>query len=309
MLKYSLVIFLLLKIYFEAGNIIYDNQIDQKLLSEMNPQTDIESNTLDETNGNFHYYVSGKIDAPLLVFVHPAFADHRVFNSQVDFFSKNYRVITVDLIGHGMSQPKNSTVKIDRSADYMNNLMENEGYESAHFIGLSLGSLVIQQFKDLYPKKVSSLTVVGGYDIHKTNDQVNREQNKTKFGALLRAIFSMKAFRRHATSIATHSPKGELQFYAATSRYTRKSFRVMSGVTAILESQQGNVTPVPLLLMIGEHDVDIAKSLVHEWHKRNSETELIEVKDAGHCINLDQPEQFNKTLLNFLTNIEKDKLK
>lgn len=306
-LKYSLILVLLIKSYFEVGNIIYDNGINKKTITEMNPQTKIEVKTVSASTYDFHYYVSGKVNAPLLVFVHPAFADHRVFNAQVDFFSENYRVITVDLIGHGLSQPTKSNDKIDRSAYYMNAMIENEGYKTANFIGISIGSLVIQQFQDLYPEKVASMTVIGGYDIHEFNDSINQKQNKTKFAVLIRAIFSMKAFRRHAASLATYSKEGETQFYCSASRYTRKSFPVMSGLTVIHESKASAKPQAPLLLMIGEHDLDLAKTLTREWHEKNKKSHFVEVSKAGHCINLDQPDKFNQTLLNFLTNIEKDK--
>ncbi|MFT5823447.1 MAG: 3-oxoadipate enol-lactonase, partial [Crocinitomix sp.] len=281
----------------------------KQLVSEMNPQSNIQAKTVAAATYNFHYYVSGKANAPLLVFVHPAFADHRVFNSQVDFFSKKYRVITVDLIGHGLSQPKRSNDKIDQSAYYIDSMLKNEGYDSAHFIGISLGSLVIQQYQDLYPEKVKSLTIVGGYDIHEFNDTIGQKQNKTKFAVLIRAIFSMKAFRRHAASLATHSPEGETQFYCSASRYTRLSFPVMSGLSVIHQSQQKQANNAPLLLMVGQHDLNIAKTLAKEWHNNVLKSEFVAVNEAGHCINLDQPEQFNNILLNFLTNIEKDKLK
>lgn len=308
-LKYSLIIVLLLKIYFEVGNITYENRIDKQFLSHMNVQNDIQTKSVSASTYDFHYYVSGKVNAPLLVFVHPAFADHRVFNAQVDFFSKKYRVITVDLIGHGLSQPKKSKDRIDRSAYYMNSMLKNEGYDRAHFIGISLGSLVIQHYQDLYPEKVKSLTIVGGYDIHEFNDTISEKQNKTKFAVLIRAVFSMKAFRRHAASLATHTTEGEVQFYCAASRYTRLSFPVMSGLTTIHQSLRNTATRAPLFIMVGQYDLDVAKTLAQNWHTKDPKSKFIEVNGAGHCINLDQPEQFNKILLNFLTNIDKENLR
>ena len=168
-------------------------------------------------------------------------------------------------------------------------------------------AFTMKTLQDLYPEKVASMTVIGGYDIHELNDSINQKQNKTKFAVLIRAIFSMKAFRRHAASLATHSKEGEMQFYCSASRYTRKSFPVMSGLTTIHESQPSAASQAPLLLMVGQHDLDLAKTLTKEWHEKDKKSFFAEVSEAGHCINLDQPEQFNQVLLNFLTNIDKDK--
>ncbi|MCK4888983.1 MAG: alpha/beta hydrolase, partial [Candidatus Aminicenantes bacterium] len=57
----------------------------------------IEHKTLKINDYEIHYFVSGKENSDLIVFLHPAYSDHRAFDQQIDFFSKNYRVITIDL--------------------------------------------------------------------------------------------------------------------------------------------------------------------------------------------------------------------
>jgi pimeloyl-ACP methyl ester carboxylesterase len=66
----------------------------------------IEHKTLKMDGYEIHYFVSGKEHNDLIVFLHPAFSDHRAFDQQIDFFSKEYKVITIDLIGHGLSKAK-----------------------------------------------------------------------------------------------------------------------------------------------------------------------------------------------------------
>ena len=67
--------------------------------NELNSQvkSPIEHKTLNMDDYEIHYFVSGKENNDLIVFLHPAFSDHRAFNQQIDFFSKDYRVITIDL--------------------------------------------------------------------------------------------------------------------------------------------------------------------------------------------------------------------
>ncbi len=50
---------------------------------------------------SIYYYVTGEKNASCLFFLHPAFADHRTFNKQIGYFSRNHNIITVDLLGHG----------------------------------------------------------------------------------------------------------------------------------------------------------------------------------------------------------------
>lgn len=59
------------------------------------------------TSSSIHYFVSENNSSEIkgaILFNHPVFADHRIFDEQVNFFSANYKVITLALLGHGLSQ-------------------------------------------------------------------------------------------------------------------------------------------------------------------------------------------------------------
>ena len=48
----------------------------------------IEHKELKQNGCSIHYYISGDTSKELIVFLHPAFADHRCFDKQVDFFAE-----------------------------------------------------------------------------------------------------------------------------------------------------------------------------------------------------------------------------
>lgn len=59
------------------------------------------------TSSSIHYFVSENNSSETkraIQFIHPVFADHWAFDKQVNFFSADYEVITLDLLGHGLSQ-------------------------------------------------------------------------------------------------------------------------------------------------------------------------------------------------------------
>jgi pimeloyl-ACP methyl ester carboxylesterase len=121
-------------------------------------KSSIENKTLKMNGYEIHYNVSGKENNDLIVFLHPAFSDHRAFDQQIDYFSKDYRVITIDLIGHGLSKANKSKDKIDASSEHIHKILESEGHDSVHLVGVSMGSLIAQYFALQYPEKVKSLT-------------------------------------------------------------------------------------------------------------------------------------------------------
>jgi len=92
------------KIYFEIDNHFYESKIEESQNLVMKSKTTIEHKTLNVNDLEINYYISGKEHKNTILFLHPAFSDHSAFNQQIDFFTKNYKVITIDLIGHGLSK-------------------------------------------------------------------------------------------------------------------------------------------------------------------------------------------------------------
>lgn len=301
----SLIIFSILgfKIYFDIDNAIYNNGIKHMMKNnELNikPESSIEHKTLNMDDYEIHYFVSGKENNDLIVLLHPAFSDHRVFDQQIDFFSKNYRVITIDLIGHGLSKAKKSKDKIDVSSEHIAKILEIKGFDKAHIVGISMGSLIAQYFALEYPEKIKTLTALGGHDINKENKEVAKAQRSYNLSLIFRAIFSMKAFRKMTAKNICKSEKGQALFYETTSHYERKSFMVMQGLQNLIKDRKNIKTEYPTLILTGEFDIELAKKMSKEWHTDLEKSEYFIIENAGHCANIDKPLVFNKVVKEFI---------
>jgi uncharacterized DUF497 family protein len=77
----------------------------------------LRENVLTKNGYDVHYYVAGPPDGELIVFLHPAFADHHTFEKQVEFFAERYRVLAPDMVGHGRSQVRSGRVTIDETLE------------------------------------------------------------------------------------------------------------------------------------------------------------------------------------------------
>lgn len=260
----------------------------------------IEHKTLKQEGYEIHYYVSGGKDKDLIVFLHPAFSDHRAFNQQIDFFSKDFRVITIDLIGHGLSKVNKSKDKIDTSVKHIDEIMKVEGFENAHLVGVSMGSLISQYFALNYPEKTKSLTALGGYDINKKNKEVAKAQRYVNFKLVIRAVFSMKLFRKKTSQQICKSEKGQALFYETTSHYERKSFMVMQGLQNVIKDRMNIKPQYPILILIGEFDIDLSKKIAKEWHDEINNSKYFMIENAGHCANIDNPNKFNELVSDFI---------
>ena len=292
-----------LKIYYEVNNVIYEKRIEQmRKNKELNVQIEslIEHKTLKIDDYEIHYFVLGKENNDLVLFLHPAFSDHRAFDQQIDFFSKKYRVITIDLIGHGLSKAKKSKDKIDASSKHIEKILEIEEFDNVHLVGVSIGSLIAQYFALNYPEKTKSLIALGGYDINKENKEVEKAQRSSNLSLIFRAVFSMKSFRKKTAEITCKTEKGQALFYETASHYERKSFMVMRGLQNVIKDRNNIKPQYPTLILTGEFDIDLAIKMAKEWHSGIDNSKYLVIENAGHCANIDKPLEFNKIVMEFI---------
>lgn len=266
----------------------------------INIKTAIEHKKLQIDGCKIHYYISGKENKNSIVFLHPAFSDHSAFDQQIDYFSKNYKVITIDLIGHGLSKANKSNDKIDASSNHISKILESENINKTHLIGVSIGSLIAQYFALNHPTKVKSLNALGGYDINKVNKEVKKAQKGFNLSLIFRALFSMKSFRKKTASLTCKSMKGQAIFYKTTSHYQRKSFVVMQGLQNIVKDRKRTEIKYPTLIMTGEFDIELAKKISKNWHSVLENSEYYIIENGGHCANIDEPLIFNKKAKEFI---------
>ncbi|MCK7541497.1 MAG: alpha/beta hydrolase [Marinilabiliales bacterium] len=78
------------------------------------------------------------------------------------------------MLGHGLSKVEKAKDKIDHTIHHIDSILKNEGYSKAHFVGVSMGTLIAQYYSLHYPDKVQSMTILGGYDINANNKEISK---------------------------------------------------------------------------------------------------------------------------------------
>jgi pimeloyl-ACP methyl ester carboxylesterase len=112
-------------------NILDANQGDSGLLPQV------------EVNGvKINYIVEGD-SPPALIFIHGLGEYLESWRNQIAFFSKDYRVVALDLRGHGKSAVPKKRIEIGDFAADVKSLIDSLGINNAYFCGLSMGALVV----------------------------------------------------------------------------------------------------------------------------------------------------------------------
>jgi len=97
-------------------------------------------------------------DAPAtLIFIHGVGMCREIWQPQVEHFSKNYRVITYDFLGHGQSLLKKDKLTLEDYISQLYNLVNEIGVSNFSIIGHSMGALIAVAFALRYPEKVDTL--------------------------------------------------------------------------------------------------------------------------------------------------------
>jgi len=105
----------------------------------------------------WHYDIEG--EGEHLLFIHGWGVDKKIWRQQCKFFSKYYRIMTVDLPGHGQS----SWEKVDLHVmiDDLKFLFDKEHFDKVTMIGSSIGGLVALKYYEFYPEGIQRLIFVG----------------------------------------------------------------------------------------------------------------------------------------------------
>ncbi|MDA0379239.1 MAG: alpha/beta fold hydrolase, partial [Bacteroidetes bacterium] len=99
-----------------------------------------------------------------VVFIHGAGGSSAVWFKQLRDFREHYNILLVDLRGHGRSRTYHGTGERYTLASISQDVLDvltHEGIPSAHFVGVSLGTILIRQIVDMAPDRVDSVIYAG----------------------------------------------------------------------------------------------------------------------------------------------------
>ena len=116
--------------------------------------------TVDGARIHFTDYGKG---SRTVVFVHGWTCNETSWSSQVPVFQKDYRVVTIDLPGHGRSEfIEGKTLSMDAFARAIEAVRAEIKADKIVLVGHSMGAAVIWQYAVRYPQHVAALVPVDG---------------------------------------------------------------------------------------------------------------------------------------------------
>src|SRR5688572_1522254 len=112
--------------------------------------TQLTNNDFFVSVDDYKIYVEETGKGDPIILLHGGLLDHRMWKEQVDDLSKSFRVITVDMPGHGRTINGDSTIMFNR---VLLKIMDTLKIDKASLLGLSLGGVAVTDFAISHPDK------------------------------------------------------------------------------------------------------------------------------------------------------------
>jgi pimeloyl-ACP methyl ester carboxylesterase len=232
-----------------------------------------------------------------VVFVHAATGSSRVWEYQrAAFTARGYRVITYDRRGFGNSTIDTAGPQPGTGADDLHGLIDHLKIDRFHLVGTAAGGFVAWDFVLSFPERLRSVVVassIGGVQDPDYLD-LHRRLRPPEFAAMPPDIRELGPSYRASNRDGWERWK-ELE-HTARPNGTPPVQAFRNKVTfSLLETIR-----VPTLLLTGDADLFAPPAVMRLFAARVKGSQSVVVPEAGHSAYWEQPEFFNRVVLEFL---------
>ena len=252
---------------------------------------------LNNNGVQLHYEVHG--DGPPLLLSHGYSSTSAMWNAQIPPLSEKYKLIIWDMRGHGASDyPLDQSAYSEEHTVADMAAILNATCKPAEKVivgGLSLGGYMSLAFYRRHPERVRALLIIDTGPGFK-KDSARDEWNKT-------ARATGERLKREGLSVLqSASPERARVTHRNADGLVRAAFGMLTQRDAsVIESLAG--VKVPSLVVVGGDDKPFLAASEYMQQKIPGAKKVI-VPDAGHAVNIDQPQAFVEAVMNFLHDME-----
>ena len=253
-------------------------------------------------NTTISYSDTGKGTA--IVLLHGFLENQKMWDFYIHTFTKKFRVITIDLLGHGETGCLGYVHTMEDNADVVQAVLSELRIRKAIFVGHSMGGYVALAFTELYPENVKALVLLNSTS---RADSAERKVNRD------RAIKAVKQSYINFVSLSISNLFSENNRERLTTEISNVKAEALKtplqGIVASLEGMKIrqdrevllHFAPYPILLILGEKDPVLNYEETREQIE-NTKVQLVSFPD-GHMSHIENREELTKVLLDFFKRI------
>ena len=277
-------------------------------------QKQVVTSGIAEVNGTKLYYeMAGEGD--VIVFVHGNVGDRRHWDYQFLSLSKDFKVIRYDVRGYGKSALPDPEIAYGNPQD-LKALLDFLNVSKAHVCGLSMGSGTVVSFAIAYPEMCKSLIPIGPW----AGGYCSGE-------SITPACDSLSAVMGKLGSIAKEKgAKAATDYFWTGNNIFRNTVRSKEALDHLLMigydysfwgfMNQRKRLPnqpiaidhikeikIPTLIVTAQYDLEVCLEIAEVMNNEIPNSKLVSIENAGHCMNIEKPEVFNKLIVDFINDL------
>ncbi|MEN9999873.1 MAG: hypothetical protein RI922_2863 [Bacteroidota bacterium] len=244
-------------------------------------------------------------NAEWVTFIHGAGGSSSIWYKQIREFSKHFNVLLIDLRGHGKSKnPIQETIKkytFERIGNEVVEVLHHLKITSTHFIGISLGTIIIRDISERF-QHLSKSMILGGA-VMKLNF---RGQILMRLGATFKSVIPYLVLYRFFAFVImpkrSHRESRNLFINEAKKLYQKEFkrwFTLIAQINPLLSFFRIKDCGIPTLYVMGSEDHMFLPS-ISKLVKNHSSSELHIIPNCGHVVNVEQAELFNEKVIHFI---------
>jgi len=246
-------------------------------------------------------------DAPAtLIFIHGVGMCGEIWQPQVEHFSKNYRVITYDFLGHGQSLLKKDKLTLEDYVSQLNNLINEIGVSSFSLIGHSMGAIIAVAFALRYPKKVDTLipinivfkrtkkaqddVIMRAKDVFKSKQITNISQTLERWFKNKTSPYDLLKINNVRSWLHNTSPKAYAEAYYLFATSDRVFVNNLSNLQ------------LPVLYLTGSEDPNSTSLMSEQMAQETPNSSSESIEGEAHMMAYISAKKVNSIIEHFLNN-------
>lgn len=241
-----------------------------------------------------------------VVFVHGAGGSSSIWFKQIKAYKQHFNLLLIDLRGHGKSNQLLKELITSRytftavTQDILK-VLDHLKIQSAHFVGMSLGTIIVRNLAELASDRVRSMVLGGAVTRLNTRSQI-----LVKLGNLGKHILPyMWLYKLFAYIVMPQKNQRESRhlFIREAKKLCQKEFKrwftLAADVNPLMRYFKDRELPIPTLYLMGDRDYMFIKP-VKEMVALHKLSVLREIPDCGHVCNVERPDDFNQHSIEFI---------
>lgn len=248
-------------------------------------------------------------DAKWVVMIHGAGGNMEVWFKQISAYSRHFNILLVDLACHGDSNQKevfSESFDFDMAARQVLEVVDHLGIEKAHYMGLSLGTIIARVIAENYPSRVSSMVLAGA--VTRLTPGVRL---LIKFADRFKYLIPYALMKKVLAKYIIPQDKyiKSKQFFLQTAKklsfeHFSQWLKLGDKVGHLMKDFIRREVVIPTLYLMGENDHLFLEQAQLDVANSGENVSMIIIPNAGHVCNIDNKSFFNRVSIDFFSKIE-----